>query len=60
MTVRDWRDLTNYWAKHPPACELLEIQVGWKPDDSARTDAPPVTDGELDALETQIADAEGR
>lgn len=28
MKIGDWRRLTDYWGKHPPACELLEMQVG--------------------------------
>ena len=28
MRLGEWRRRTDYWVKHPPACELLEILVG--------------------------------
>jgi hypothetical protein len=30
MRVGEWRRRTDYWNRHPPVCELLEILVGWK------------------------------
>lgn len=29
MKIGEWRRLMDYWNRHPPACELLEILVGW-------------------------------
>lgn len=30
MRVTDWRRLTAYWQRHPPACELAEMASGWQ------------------------------
>jgi len=59
MTVREWRDLSGYWERHPPAAELLEVlavHAGWKAADSSR--AKPLDEAGLAALESDLSAAE--
>ncbi len=50
MRIGDWRRLTDYWMRHPPACELAEIQMGWQ----APAKVTPLSDAEIAQLGVDV------
>ena len=53
MTLEDVRMLTTYWTSHPPASELIELQIGWKTPEPERP-TPAASSVDLDSFAAEV------